>query len=82
MKFLLKTFDRRDRKPNFVIFVVWNALIVSEWVVLAWSRKSYLKPAEIASYLLLASFKDGRRRVSPRLHLLVLDVNQGNVEAG
>ena len=36
MNFLLKTFDRRDRKPNFVIFVVWNALIVSEWVVLAW----------------------------------------------
>ena len=36
MKFLLKTFDKRDRKPNFVIFVVWNALIVSEWVVLAW----------------------------------------------
>ena len=81
MNFLLKTFDRRDRKPNFVIFVVWNALIVSEWVVLALSRKSYLKPSEIAS-LLLASFKDGRHRVSPRLHLLVLDVNQGNVEAG
>ena len=36
MNFLSKTFDRRDRKPNFVIFVVWNALIVSEWVVLAW----------------------------------------------
>ena len=25
--------------PNFVIFVVWSALIVSVWVVVVYSRK-------------------------------------------
>ena len=50
--------------------------------MLAWSRKSYLGPAEIAFYVFLVSFKDGRRRVSSRFHLFVFDVNQGNEKVG
>ena len=50
---LLKTNMGRDRRPNFVIFVVWSALIVSRWVVVAWSRKSCLGPAEISSFVFL-----------------------------
>ena len=37
----------RDRRPNFVLYVVCSALIVGGWVVLAWSRTSYLGPAKI-----------------------------------
>ena len=51
-------------------------------MVLEWSRKSYLGPAEIASCVFLVSFKDGGRKVSPRFHHFVFDVNQGNEEAG
>ena len=47
----------------------------------AWSRKSYSEPAEIASIVFLVSFKNGGRRVSPRFHLFVSDVNQGNEQA-
>ena len=50
---------RRDRKSNFVIFVVWNALIVGGWVLVVWSRKSYLGPAEIIFFVFLVLFKDG-----------------------
>ena len=71
---------RRDRKSNFVIFVVWNALIVVGWVLVVWSRKSYLGPAEIIFFVFLVLFKDGGRRVSPRFHLLVSDVNQKSKE--
>ena len=39
--------DVIDRRPNFVLSVVFRALIVGGWVVWAWSRKSYLGPAEI-----------------------------------
>ena len=39
--------DVIDRTPNFVLSVVFSALIVGGWMVLAWSRKSYLGPAEI-----------------------------------
>ena len=68
---LLKTDAVRDRRPNFVIFVVWSALIVGGWVVLIWSRKSCLGSslvcsrksclvlAEIASYVFLVLFKYG-----------------------
>ena len=28
----------RDRRPNFVIFVVWSALIVNGLVVVAWGK--------------------------------------------
>ena len=38
---------------------------------------------EIASFVFLVLFKDvGGRRVSPRFHLFVYDINQGNEEAG
>ena len=50
-------------KPNFN-FVVWSALVVSEWVVAAWSRKAYLGPAEISSVVYLIKFKDRGCRVS------------------
>ena len=36
---LLKINERRDRRPNCVIFVVWSALIVSDRVVVSWRRK-------------------------------------------
>ena len=36
---LLKINERRDRRPNCVIFVVWSAVTVSDWVVVAWRRK-------------------------------------------
>ena len=50
--------------------------------MVAWSRKRYIEPAELASVLFLILIKDGGCRVSPRLHLFVFDVNQGNEEAG
>ena len=53
LNLLLKTNMGRDRRPNFVIFVVWSALIVGRWVVVAWSRKSCLGPAEISSFVFL-----------------------------
>ena len=51
-------------------------------MVLVWSRKSCLGPTEIASFVFLVLFKDGQCRVSPRFHLFVSDVNQGNKEVG
>ena len=49
--------------------------------MVAWTRKCCLGPADIASFLFLLLFKDGERSVSPRFHLFVSDVNQGNQEA-
>ena len=38
---------------------------------------------EIASFVFLVLFKDvGGLRVSPRFHLFISDINQGNEEAG
>ena len=45
------------RMPHF-IFVVWSALVVSGWVVAAWSRKSYLGLTETASVAYLVRLKD------------------------
>ena len=50
---LIKANGGRDRRPNFVIFEIWTALIVGGWVVVAWSRKSCLGPAEISSFVFL-----------------------------
>ena len=79
---LLNTNEGRNRRPNFVIFVVWYTLIVGGWVLVrvlvSWSRKSCLGPAEIASFVSLVLFKNARRKVNPRFHLFVSDVNQGN----
>ena len=36
MNLLLKTNGGRGRKPNFAVFVVWSALIVSRWMVVTW----------------------------------------------
>ena len=35
----LKINERRDRRPNCVIFVVWSALIVSDRVLVSWRKK-------------------------------------------
>ena len=77
---LLLNIDRsRNKKPNF-IFVVWYTLIFDRFVLVgvlvAWSRKSCLGPAEIAFFVSLVLFKIAGRKVSPRLHLY--DVKQGN----
>ena len=50
-------------------------------MVVAWSRDYCLRPAEITSFVFLVLFKDGRPSASPRFHLFVSDVNQGNEEA-
>ena len=44
---------------------------------MAWNRNSCLRPAEIASFVFLVSFKDGGLNVSPRFHIFVSDFNQG-----
>ena len=64
-----------------LLFYSWTVLIVGGWVALAFSRKSYLGPAEIVSCVFLVLFKDGGRKVSPKYHLYVFGVNQGK-EAG
>ena len=65
----------RDRKSNFVIFVIWSALCTDEWVLVACSRKSCLGPAEFGSFMCLVLFKHGGRSVGRRFHLFVSDVN-------
>ena len=54
----LKANGRRIRRPNFVIFVVWCALIIGRWLVVARSRKSFLVPAEFESFVFLVLFKN------------------------
>ena len=58
----LKTNARRDRRFNFVTFVVWSALIVSKWLVVARSGNSCFRLAEISSlvFLVLSGFVQGR----------------------
>ena len=82
MNLLLRTDGERNRRPSFVIFVVWSDLIVGRWLVVVWSRRFCLEPVEVASFLFLVLFKDWGCRVSPRSHLFVSDINQGNEEAG
>ena len=65
----------RDRKPNFVIFVIWSALIAGGWVVVTCSRKSCFGLAEFASFVCLVLFKDGGYRVGQRFHFFVSKVN-------
>ena len=43
----------RGRRPNFVIFVAWSALIVGGWVVVSCSKKYCLGSAEISSFVFL-----------------------------
>ena len=46
---LLKNNGGRDRRLNFVNFVVWSALNIDSWVLVGWGRESCLGPAEISS---------------------------------
>ena len=55
---LIKTNARRDRRFNFVIFVVWTAIIVDRWLVVAWGENSCFSPAEISSLVFLVLFKE------------------------
>ena len=78
---LLNTNGRRNRRPNFVIFVVRYTLIIGGWVFcggLGGVEQVKLGQAEIASFVSLVLFKNAGRKVSPRFHLFVSDVNQGN----
>ena len=72
-----------DRKLNFVIFIVWSALIAGVWVV-AWSRKYCLGPAEIVSFVCLILFKDGGTGwgTQGESKISSFHVNQWNEEAG
>ena len=80
MNLLLIINKGRNKRANFVIFLVWYTLIVggmvSVGVLVAWSIKSCLGPAEIASFVSLVLFKNAGRKVSPRFHLFVSDFNQ------
>ena len=69
VKLLPKTYAGRNRRPNFDIFVLSSALTVGGLVLLVWSRQSFLGPVKIASYVFLVLFKEGGRRVSPRLKM-------------
>ena len=82
MNLLLIINKGRNKRANFVIFLVWYTLIVggmvSVGVLVAWSIKSCLGPAEIASFVSLVLFKNAGRKLSARFHLFVSDVDQGN----
>ena len=56
---LIKTNARGDRRFNFVIFVVWSAIIVGRWLVVAWGGNSCFSLAEISSLVFLVLFKEG-----------------------
>ena len=76
MDFLFRTIGGRDRRLNLPIFFS-SKCFNCQWLVVAYSRNSFLGPA-----VFLVLFKDGRHRVGPRFRLLVSDVYQGNEEAG
>ena len=82
MNLLSNTNGGRNRRHSFVIFVVRYTLIVGGWVLVgvlvSWSRKSCLGPAEIAPLVYLVLFKNAGRKVCPRFHIFVSDVNHGN----
>ena len=40
-----------DRKFNFVIFVVWSALIVDRWLVVAWGENSTFGLADVPGFV-------------------------------
>ena len=75
MKSLSKTNGGETRKPNFVVFLAWSALIVDGLVILAWNKISCLTPAEVVSFVFLVLFKNGPRRVKPIFHLYISDVH-------
>ena len=60
---LLKNNGGETQSTSFY-FRGLECVVVSMYVVAAWSRKSYLGPAEISSVAYLVKFKDRGRRVS------------------
>ena len=56
---LLKTNARRDRRFNFVIFVVWRALIVGRWLVEDCGGNYCFRLAEISPWVFLVFFEEG-----------------------
>ena len=56
-----------------LLFCSWSVLTVSEWVVLAWSRMSYLGPAEMASFVFqVCSRMGGARSVQNVIFLFLM----------
>ena len=55
---LLKIYGGGDRRPNFINFVIWSAIFVGWWVVVVWSRKSYLRMAEFAFFVFYSRMGD------------------------
>ena len=47
-------------------------------VLVAWSKKPFLGPAEIVSFMSVVFFKNAGWNVSPRFHIFLSDVNQEN----
>ena len=47
-----------NRRVNFLLFVVWSALVVDRWLVVVWTEKSCFVLAEISSLMCLVLFKD------------------------
>ena len=60
---LLLNTNGGETEGLILLFVVWSTLIVGWWVLVAWSRRSCLGPAEITPFVFLVLFKDGGRRV-------------------
>ena len=58
---LLKTNARRDRQLNYVIFVVWSAIIVGRRLVVAWGGNFLFSLAEISSLVFLVLFKERKQ---------------------
>ena len=50
--------SNENRRVNFLLFVVWSALVVDRWLVVAWTEKSCFVLAEISSLMCLVLFKD------------------------
>ena len=73
VNYLLNTTEGKNRRPNFVISVVWSALIACGWVLVSWSRLE----GKLKWHLLCLCtfFNDGGRRESSRFHLFAPDDN-------
>ena len=79
----LKNHCGNDRRPNFIIFLVWSALIAGGWVGGGGIEEKILfRAGWNSAFVCLVLFKDWGRRVSPRIYFFVSVVKQGNEEAG
>ena len=56
MDLLLRNNGGRDRRPNYVVFVVWSAPNPDGGVVVGLGKESCLRPAEISSVSIVCCF--------------------------